>query len=98
MQILQKHYDREEVSADDIEAAAKLDPMTENPEYTAHGKQVVDTVMKMGELPDFIRRWRLHFVLRLKPQYLNDDWNVDYGLDDSPSTGDAVQYSASQHS
>lgn len=80
-QLVQDHYGRDDLSEEDITAAIELDPRHVNETYVPLGERIVAVVMERGELFDFIRRWRRHFLTALRPQYLSDKWCIDYDLE-----------------
>ena len=44
----------------------------------SHGELLVKAVMERGELVDFQRKWRVHFIDSMKPKFLPKLWSVDH--------------------
>ena len=42
--------------------------------FTLHGKRMVDVILAEGNLADFIRLWRQHFLDTMKPKALPCVW------------------------
>lgn len=75
--ILQKHYDRIEITAADIEAAAHLEYKTRREDYKPEGAAIVES---LNDIEAFVKRWRQHFVDTLAPKFLPPYWEVNRPL------------------
>jgi len=53
--------------------AFSFNPRTEG--GSMHGIRVVE---QLSDIKGFIRRWRVHFITSLDPQYLSDAWSVEH--------------------
>lgn len=43
-----------------------------------HGKLMVEKLLELGRLQEFIQQWRHHFVTTMNPQFLSESWELDY--------------------
>lgn len=70
--ILRKHYNRENITDEDINNAATIDPTIIG--FIAHGKYVVEHT---DNLQAFVERWRQHFLVTMQPKYMLLNWRWD---------------------
>ncbi len=49
-----------------------------NTDFVSHGELVVQSVLERGELIEFQRKWRIHFLECAKPRFLPKLWSVDH--------------------
>ena len=68
-----------------------MEPRTPNPEYVGHGERVVAKITGSadpdGELENFVKGWRAHFMTVLRPDFLPMGWDVNSRVtsgDDDP--------------
>lgn len=53
-----------------------------NDNYSAHGAKVVEFYQKSKQgLVSLERKWREHFLAKMKPKYLPDLWSVEHNVE-----------------
>jgi len=73
LDVLRDYYGRDAITDEDIEEAAAIDHrVTED--FVHHGKYVVANT---PDLEAFVKRWRKHFIVTMKPQHLPDGWDLE---------------------
>ncbi len=45
--------------------------------------KIVEEVLKEDKLFEFVKKWRVHFLINTNPQYLPEHWSVDHPLEKS---------------
>lgn len=73
---LREHYGHYDIAQEELEKSADLSCLSDS-DYVPHGKYVVEHV---GDLEAFVKRWRDHFVLTMKPKFLPDGWSADRSI------------------
>lgn len=76
--ILEDFYGTTDFSPEILKQAAELEYRVDNKNYVPHGKLVVRFAEKHGGLHSFEKRWRQHFVSKMKPQYLPKNWSIHH--------------------
>ena len=71
-----RDYLQREVRDEDIENIYNI-PLTPNPNHISHGKYIVS---QLSDLESFVRKWREHFISRMKPKHLPDGWEIDRSI------------------
>lgn len=57
------------------EQARQLPVLTKSDDFVEHGEYVVSQ-MTEGEIDDFVRSWRRHFLEHANPRFLSPTWRV----------------------
>ena len=78
LSIVAEFLDVEHPTDEMLMKASELETRRENCDFVSHGREVVQKVKEQGELLDFERMWREHFLERMKPNYLPPLWTVDH--------------------
>uniref|UniRef100_A0A7S1CI92 AP2/ERF domain-containing protein n=1 Tax=Bicosoecida sp. CB-2014 TaxID=1486930 RepID=A0A7S1CI92_9STRA len=70
---------------DDIDELIRRGVKLEGPDVSSagrwtHGRAVIIKVAAAGELEDFIKRWRRHFVATVRPAHMPPQWDVDHAV------------------
>lgn len=70
---LREHYGRHDITQEELEECANLSYLSSN-DHTPHGKYVVE---QLGDLEEFVKRWRKHFVATMSPKFLPPYWDIN---------------------
>lgn len=73
MEVLRKYYGREVVETE-LQEIANIRYNVDRPEYKPEGQVVVE---RLEDIEVFVKRWRRHFLLTLKPEYMPQHWTPD---------------------
>lgn len=73
MSSLQLYYGKEDLTQEDIDAAAKIEYM----ECTTDKTDAQLIVEKIDDMDIFMRRWREHFQKSTNAQFLPTNWNIE---------------------
>ncbi|ESO93138.1 hypothetical protein LOTGIDRAFT_119943, partial [Lottia gigantea] len=76
--VVKEFFNVEELSDDLLHEAMDMDIRVFNASYVPHAQKVVEYMKKHGGLLEFEKRWRKHFVEKMKPNYLPPFWSVDH--------------------
>ncbi|XP_015770405.1 PREDICTED: exonuclease 3'-5' domain-containing protein 2-like [Acropora digitifera] len=76
--IVQKHFSASALTPEMISQAATMETHKENANFVSHGFEVVDRVRTEGNLLEFEKMWRKHFVDTMQPKFLPPLWSVDH--------------------
>ncbi|XP_040268083.1 exonuclease 3'-5' domain-containing protein 2 isoform X1 [Bufo bufo] len=73
-------YSTDEVTEETLNTAANLETRIFNETYTPHGLKVVQCFAKGGlkSLMELEKRWRQHFLDKMAPKFLPQQWSVDH--------------------
>ena len=79
--IVREFLQGDEIDVEKLKALAKLGTSKENEFYVgSHGERIVKKLAENGNLKDFVKMWREHFLTTMKPKFLPDYWSVDHNL------------------
>jgi hypothetical protein len=73
-QTLREFFQRDEITAKDVEQAARIRPVLKTAEFTKFGEYIVKQVK---DLEAFVVRWRKHFINTMKPAHMPKHWKLD---------------------
>lgn len=73
-QTLREHYGRDEITDQDIAAAAQIDPAAGTSTRRKFGEVVMG---KVKNLERFVRMWRKHFVATMEPKFMPPHWDMN---------------------
>lgn len=71
---LKKYYGKEEITDEDIIAAAHLDLKNKDISTKKYGGLIVSQI---EDLEEFIKMWRKHFITSMSPKYMSSHWTID---------------------
>lgn len=74
---LRAYYNKNDITLEDIQKAAVVNPMIQTSEFVPFGKHIVDQF----DLQEFVVMWRQHFLDNMKPQYMPEFWDVNHKLE-----------------
>ncbi len=83
LDIIKSYLNKEDLIDEDLVflGKKKRSDLFDQTSYIHHGKKVVGEIGDdSAELEKFVKRWRLHFIEEMKPQFLPKDWTVDRPL------------------
>ncbi|XP_071971595.1 exonuclease 3'-5' domain-containing protein 2 [Engystomops pustulosus] len=77
---LRAFYSTAEISEEMLKEAANLETRIFNETYTPHGLKVVQCFARGGlkSLMELEKRWRQHFLDKMAPKFLPQQWSVDH--------------------
>ncbi|XP_069805250.1 exonuclease 3'-5' domain-containing protein 2 isoform X2 [Dendropsophus ebraccatus] len=80
MSEIRAFYYTDEVTEETLKEAANLETRICNETYTPHGLKVVQCYAKGGlkSLMELEKRWRQHFLDKMSPKFLPQQWCVDH--------------------
>ena len=94
--IIKDYYNVESVTDEILQESVQTNTKVENSNFAGlHGERVVKSVTEAGELEDFVRMWRTHFLEYMQPRFLPEMWCVDHNLQKLKSqqvTGEEVTH------
>ncbi|TRY69122.1 hypothetical protein TCAL_04110 [Tigriopus californicus] len=76
--LLMDYYETDTVTDEVIAKGANLESAIYNAEYFPHGRKVVDHYMNTCGIIPLEKKWREHFLLKMKPKFLPPLWSVDH--------------------
>ncbi|GFR45631.1 hypothetical protein Agub_g7039 [Astrephomene gubernaculifera] len=79
-QQLLQHFGVAQLSPELIREAANVDPRQEDDTWRSHAEIVVSTLRERGgrgQLEEFVRGWRRHFLSTMRPRHMPPHWRVD---------------------
>lgn len=72
---IKEYYGKDEITDEDIAAAAAIDPsVKEQKNKVKFGESVV---ARVKDLDGFVRMWRSHFVASMEPKHMPPHWTID---------------------
>ena len=77
--IVQEYFSPSALTEAMIIQAATMETQKENGNFVSHGFEVVRRVREEGNLLEFMKMWRNHFVDTMRPEHLPLSWSVDHG-------------------
>ena len=77
LKTVQEHYQKSEITDEELAVASKLESHVFGPNYITHGEYVVRNT---ADLETFTKRWRWHFLETMDPQFMPDHWDLDRSI------------------
>ena len=78
LQTLRDYYQRDDITAEDMEQAGSLEAIVRTEDFAQHGPTVVAKISETyGSMEAFVKMWRQHFLQTMDPQFLPEHWSVD---------------------
>jgi hypothetical protein len=74
LRTVKDYYGKEEVSEEEINKAALMNPIQENFGFIFHGDYVAAHIT---DLPAFIIKWRKHFISTMNPKFMPHGWDIN---------------------
>lgn len=75
---LMDYYQTDILTDEVIAKGLKLESTVYNSDYLPHGRKVVDHYMNTCGIIPLEKKWREHFLLKMKPKFLPPLWSVDH--------------------
>ena len=72
------HFKKDDITDEDLNTAFSYDPYIDNEEYVPHAEAVVNFYIANEGLLSLEKKWRQHFLDRMKPKFLPQNWSVDH--------------------
>ena len=77
-EIILNYFQKDELTDDDLQKSADIDPKLENDNYISHAEIVVKYFSENDGILKLEKMWRQHFLDYMKPQFLPPNWSVDH--------------------
>jgi len=77
LQTLKNYFKKEEITKEDMEVANNCNETVQTVNYAEHGSTVV---AKVGNIEEFVKMWRKHFLTTMQPKFMPDHWEVERSL------------------
>ena len=74
---LRVYFKKDDITDEDLVYAAGLDSNVFTEEYAQHGELIVKMV---GDIEEFVKTWRQHFLNSMNPKHLPAFWDVNRSI------------------
>jgi hypothetical protein len=77
LQPIREHYKKHDIEHKDLCDASGLDALVFTDSFAQHGEIIVQ---KVGDIEEFVKMWRRHFLNNMKPKHLPQYWDVERSI------------------